>query len=39
MVASEGAPIGRLVAMAIPVTLFGGVFAMIGWALTGVTVV
>ncbi|MER7604845.1 DUF3592 domain-containing protein [Nocardioides sp. NPDC127503] len=39
MVASEGAPIGCLVAMAIPFTLFGGVFAMIGWALTGATVV
>ena len=39
MVASEGAPIGCLVAMAIPFTLFGAFFAMIGWALTGVTVV
>jgi len=28
-----------LVAMAIPFTLFGGVLAMIGWALTGVSVV
>lgn len=39
MVAAEGAPLGCLVAMAIPFTVFGGAFAMIGWALTGVTVV
>ena len=39
MVADEGAPIGCLVAMAIPFTLFGTVFALIGLALTRATVV
>lgn len=39
MVADEGAPIGCLVAMAIPFTLMGTVFALIGLALTRATVV